>query len=184
MLLFLRWSLVSKSTKVRRKIWSLDESYEKCESHLFFLNQHPNRLSSSYQVNWKTPDLPVELVERVLDYLPHRETLLHLRLVSPSLNAKASRRFGKSYFTVSSWRLSRASAGGIVHLSHCPEVVSHLTIVALTAPCGHHAVYDDIWAAKAINPAKTLRALFVFTCNDRGRGRQRLVGRGEAARCL
>lgn len=108
-------------------------------------------------------DLPVELVERVVDYLPHRETLLHLRQVSPSLNAKVTRCFCKTYFTSSLWRLKSTSSRAIVHFSHSPDVAAHLTTVVLTAPCANHANYDNVWMAKAIEPAKIARALSLFT---------------------
>ncbi|QDS75978.1 hypothetical protein FKW77_004174 [Venturia effusa] len=107
-------------------------------------------------------DLPVELIERVVDYLPHRETLLHLRLVSPSLNAKVSRRFGEAYFTTSVWRLTGSNARAIVHFSHRPEVTASLSSVTLVAPCSKHTTYHDIWMAKSIDLAKINRALALF----------------------
>lgn len=108
-------------------------------------------------------DLPVELVERIVDYLPHRETLLHLRLVSPNFNAKVARRFCKKYFSSSTWGLKSNSSRAIVHFSHCSDVAAHLTSVTLIAPCANHASYDNIWTAKSIESAKIARALSLFT---------------------
>jgi hypothetical protein len=108
-------------------------------------------------------DLPVELVERIIDYLPHRDTLLYLRLISRDFSAKTSRLFGKAYFTTSTWKLGASSAKAIVHFSNCPDVATYLTSVTLTAPCGNNASYENIWTAKGIYSVKIARALSLFT---------------------
>lgn len=112
------------------------------------------------------PTLPVELVEHILDYLPHRDTLLHLRLVCRDINAKISRRFAKAYFDEAVWRLSATSTKSIVSFTSCPDIASNITNIRLIAPSGCYGCYDNIWSAKNIDPAHIAKAFSFCTQAD------------------
>jgi hypothetical protein len=107
-------------------------------------------------------ELPLELVDRIVDYLPHRDALLQLRLTCRELCAKTLDQFSKAYFSISTWTLGASNAKAISHFSTRPKVVSHLTCVTLKAPTKIR-IYDNFWRAKGINPTELANALTQFT---------------------
>jgi hypothetical protein len=110
----------------------------------------------------KLSDLPVEMVERIVDYLPHRDTLLHLRLACRNLNAKTLCRFGKAYLSHSVWDLEPPKIKALTYYSNMPSMAFHVGTVLLTAPRAVQPAYENIWAAKGADPVKLGRALSRF----------------------
>lgn len=115
------------------------------------------------------------MVEHILDYLPHRDTLLHMRLVCRDVNAKVSRRFAKAYFDEPVWRLSATSTKSIVRFANCPDIASNITTIRLIAPpCRSDCYennskgnnYDNIWTAKNIDPIQIAKAFSLCTQAD------------------
>jgi hypothetical protein len=107
-------------------------------------------------------DLPVELVDHVIDYLPCQDSLLHLRLVSRALCLKTSRNFSKTYFSASHWRLGSSAVRAITHFSKQPEVVANLISITLQAPLRNRP-YENIWTAKGIDPERLAKSISRFT---------------------
>lgn len=107
-------------------------------------------------------DLPMEMMERILDFLTNRESRLTLRRTCKNLCAKTLRSFSREYFNESCWTLNATNARAILHFSNSPEVASHLTSIGLIAPTrarSHH----NIWVAKDIDPTKLAIAISQFT---------------------
>lgn len=107
-------------------------------------------------------DLPLELINRIVDYLPNRDALLQLRQTSKCLCAKTLEQFSKAYFATSFWTLGGSNTRAICHFATRPLVVAHLASITLEAPT-RDRTYDDFWKAKKIDPASLATALNRFT---------------------
>lgn len=79
-------------------------------------------------------NLPAELVDRICDFLPHRDALLHLRATCRDLAAKTNERYGKLYWLNRRWLLTPS---GWKQLSTFAEehasIHSYMTTLSLVA---------------------------------------------------
>lgn len=92
--------------------------------------------------------LPAELVDRICDFLPERDTLLHLRAACRDLLAKTSETYGKLYWKRISWILSPAGWKEFTKFaSEHSHLTPHVTNLALVAP-DSQATYNNYILAK------------------------------------
>lgn len=104
----------------------------------------------------------------MIDYLPERDSLLHLRVVSRDINAKVSRRFVRRYFHYAAWVLGPSGAKAIVHFCNRPDIASCITMICLDGPSLYDSrtTYNNIWTAKSIDPVRIGQALSLCTQVD------------------
>jgi len=107
-------------------------------------------------------DLPVELVERVVDFIPHPDTILHLRFTCRELNNKTLRCFSKAYLAHKEWALGPTRARALHHFSTIPAMAEFVTSVFIYAPRSNRT-YENFWLAQGVEPVKLAIALSQFT---------------------
>ncbi|RDI82587.1 hypothetical protein Vi05172_g7538 [Venturia inaequalis] len=107
-------------------------------------------------------DMPPEIIDRIVDYLPNRDALLHLRVSCKNLCAKTLDRFSKAYFETFDCILGASNMRALCHFSTRPLVISHLISIRLTAP-SRDRKYHNFWKAKNIDPISLATALNHFS---------------------
>ncbi|KAF2425345.1 hypothetical protein EJ08DRAFT_402860 [Tothia fuscella] len=107
-------------------------------------------------------DLPIELVDRILFYMPNHDNILQLRCVNRDLASKTSRSFAKAYFAESTWNVNGRTIRALGKLSKTTSICFHMTSVHLVGPTESAKKYENFLLAKGLDAAKlriALRAL-------------------------
>ena len=92
--------------------------------------------------------LPQELVDRILDFLPNRDTLLMLRAACLQLAAKTEKKFVKEYYAIKRWALTPIGwKDFIAFAKQHPRLASSVTNASLIAPHTCHP-YESYPLAK------------------------------------
>ncbi|KIW03485.1 uncharacterized protein PV09_05252 [Verruconis gallopava] len=101
--------------------------------------------------------LPAEIVDRICNYLPNRDTLLSLRATCRDLAAKTSERYAKAYWIQSRWILSRYGWANFRTMAEFhANINSYITNLTLIAPDSHCHDYDNFCLAKGWSSSQDL----------------------------